>query len=149
MGFRDEDYGGRIINYILRGEVGRIGGLFEMGFLNKWDRLDLTGHYRHTETDAVSLLHVVACKGSSRANEMIDVLLANGCDINEIDNESTPVETAIAYHNFDVAAYLLSKGGKYDKNNVAAYNTVGDIDLFVALTDAIQRVGASQNLRAV
>ena len=143
MGYRDDDYGGRIINYILKGEAGRLEGLFELGFLNKWDRLDLTGHNRHSECDAVSLLHVVATKGSVRAKEVIDVLLNNGCDIDEMDSGSTPVETAIAYHHFDIAAYLLSRGGKYDRNQVAAYNTVGDVDLFVALADAIQRVPAS------
>jgi ankyrin repeat protein len=143
MRWNNDDYGGRIMNYLINGNTEMIKFLFAIDFLNKNDVLDSTGHYRHLSSEAVPFLHIVARYGCPNYMKMIDVLLQFGVDINDESNESTPTEEAIVYKNFAIAAYLMKKGGKYNIEHIRANNAISDVDLFENLEKSVSDLNNS------
>ena len=138
MRWNNDDYGGRIMNYLITGNAEMIKFLFSIGFLDKSDMLDPTGHYRHTSSDTVPFLYIIARYGCPNYMKMIDVILQFGVNINEELLGSTATEEAIVYKNFDIAAFLIQKGGKYNIENIRAYNAISDVDLFERLENEVK-----------
>lgn len=140
MRWNNDDYGGRILNYLSTGNTEMIKFLFAIDFLNKSDVLDTTGHYRHTSSDTVPFLHVIARYGCPNYMKMIDILLKFGVDINNEVDKCTATEDAIIYKNFAIAAYLMKKGGKYNFEQIRANNAISDINLFERLENEIKNL---------
>jgi hypothetical protein len=138
MRWRNEDYGGRILNYLITGNTEMIKFLFTTGFLEKSDNLDPTGNYRHNSPDAIPFLHIIAIYGCSNYMKMIDILLQFGVNVNEESYLYTATEEAIVFKNFAIAAYLLKKGGKYNIEQIRANNAISDVDLFERLENEIK-----------
>ena len=118
-----EDIGGRICEYVRTGNVPLLKSLYESGFLKVSDRFDTTGRYRHTyHYDTTTLMYFAAQFGCEQNyKEIIDLFLQYGDTPNGYakDNESydcyiSPMTEAMMYGNYDIAAYLESKGGTCD-----------------------------------
>jgi hypothetical protein len=138
MRWNNDDYGGRIMNYLITGNTEMIKFLFAIGFLDKTDMLDPTGNYRHISPDAVPLLHIIARYGCPNYMKMIDILIQFCVNINDEFSACTATEEAIVYKNFAIAAYLLKKGGKYNIEEIRANNAILDVNLFERLENTIK-----------
>jgi hypothetical protein len=125
------NFGGRILNHIVNGNVSVIKILLEIGFLNVNDHFDITKE--------PTLLHVIARYGCAKYKDMIDLLLQYGINIDK-PSTSSVVSQAIIFKNFAIAAYIYSKGGIFDRNEVNIYNTISDVDLFEHFNYEISRL---------
>ena len=91
----------------IMGDIVILRTLFDCGFLKGNDVIR-----------ELPLLYFVARFNCSNYKEIIDLLIKNNADINSQYTWSYPVNEAIHYKNYDVAAYIYSKGGKYIEEEV-------------------------------
>jgi len=90
------------------GDIVTLRTLFDCGFLKGNDVIK----------ELPLLYFVVRFNCSKNYKEIIDLLIKNNADINSQYTWSYPVNEAILYKNYDVAAYIYSKGGKYIEEEV-------------------------------
>ena len=132
----------RIIQYINAGDVYTIRTLLNLGALTINDTFDIRGRKQRSNSDSVNMIEIVARNNCAKYGEVIDLLLDFGCDINK-GNENTPLETAILYKNFDVAAYIEKRGGTFDMIKIKSYDTISDMDLLLGLNTAREKLAAT------
>ena len=116
----DSGLPGRVIESLHSGHVELIQTLFDCDFLKATDTFDLTGSNRHTSSDAVSMLHIIARRPCPDYKYLIDTLLNNKVPLDD-GMPLTPLEEAIQNKNFPTAAYLESKGATYCLEEVANF----------------------------
>lgn len=106
------DFTLRITKQIFKGNVDMIKDLLDVGFL-------LPEHTFHGKNNTqISILQYVAETNPPCATAMIDMLLSHGYKVDD-GIWRTPLEHAIIYGHFNIAAYLQSKGGTYTIENVS------------------------------
>jgi hypothetical protein len=111
------DIGGRICHYIYIGDLKTLLSLFNCGFLKGDDTL----HFTESEIiyDSIPLIHCVArynCLNNYK--EILDLLIEKGADINSNYTWCLPMTEALVNHNYNIAAYLESKGAKYEIDDI-------------------------------
>jgi ankyrin repeat protein len=132
----------RIIQYINFGDIYAIRSLLNLGALTINDTFDIRGCAHHSNFEAVNMIEIVALNNSVKYAKIIDLLLDYGCDINK-GNDNTPLETAILYKNFDVAAYIEKRGGTFDMIKIKSYDAISDTDLLLGLNTAREKLAAT------
>ena len=106
------DFTMRITKQIFKGNVEMIKDLLDIGFL-------LPDHsFQGRDNTQATLLQLVAEMNPPCASAMIDMLLSYGLHV-DFGILCTPMEHAIRHHNFNIAAYLQSKGGTYTIENIS------------------------------
>jgi len=88
------------------------------------------------------MIEIVARNNCAKHGKVIDLLLDFGGDINK-GNGNTPLETAILYKNFDVAAYIEKRGGTFDMIKIKSYDAISDTDLLLGLKTAREKLAAN------
>ena len=126
----------RIIQYINVGDVYTIRTLLNIGVITIHDTFEIREHKNFGQ---INMLEIIALNNCAKYAKMIDLLLDFGCDINK-GNGNTPLETAILYKNFDVAAYIEKKGGKFDMMIIKSYDTISDTDLLLGFKIAQEKL---------
>ena len=131
--YKDDDLGGRIMNYVVSGNVDMIKGLLELKFLNpQYDTFNYTGSTNHHNAgDLYLLLELLAAQYETIPNykDMIDLLLRHGNHVDDHADAITPLELALIHKNFPVAAYLMSKGGTYNIEEIADFSKAVGVDV--------------------
>ena len=159
--YRD-DFGGRIMNYILTGNVAIMKSLLEIKFLDpQYDTFDFTGGnagnpedpygraIRECLTsggeDSYLLLELIADQNGPIPNykEMIDLILSHGAHVDDHAGAITPLEFAIIKQNIPVAAYLMSKGGTYNIEEIKDFCDSVKIDLVAMMNEEYAKLVAS------
>lgn len=131
---RDDDLNCRVLNYLENGNIAMIKKLFEIGFLRHDDTFDITGRgIRGNPEDSETMMHIIARYETPNYKNLIDILLDYGANVND-GNICTPLQTAIIYQNYSTAAYLMTKGGEYDIEQVESYSKLAKIDLIKEVT---------------
>ena len=129
--YRD-DFGGRIMNYIVTGNVDIFKTLLEIKFLHpQYDTFDFTGGNTGNPEDSYLMLELIADQNEAIPNykEMIDLVLLNGAHVDDHAGPITPLEFALIRKNFAVAAYLMSKGGTYNIEEIADFSKGVGVDV--------------------
>ena len=132
----------RIIQYINVGDVYTIRTLLNLGALTINDTFDISGRKQRSSSDSVNMIEIVARNNCAKYGKVIDLLLDFGSDINK-GNGNTPLETAILYKNFDVAAYIEKRGGTFDMIKIKSYDAISDTDLLLGLKTAREKLAAN------
>ena len=107
----------RICQYIYIGDLKILKTLFDCGFLKGNDMLNLTD--KDAKYYSIPLIYFVArynCLNNYK--EIIDLLIEKGADINSGYTWSHPMTEALLNHNYNIAAYLESKGAKYEMDDM-------------------------------
>lgn len=124
---------GRIINYILKGNVEMIKSLLEIKFLDpQYDVLNTVAKKSsNNPEDHHLILEVIAKQYEPIPNykEMIDLILSHGSHVDDHADAITPLEQAIVHQNYPVAAYLQMKGGTFNLEEINAFSESVHIDL--------------------
>ena len=124
---------GRILSYILKGNVEMIKALLDIKFLDlQYDTFNTVGRQSSNKPeDHHLILEVIAKQYSPIPNykEMIDLILANGSHVDDHSDAITPLEQAIIHQNYPVAAYLQLKGGTFNLEEINAFSESVHIDL--------------------
>lgn len=123
---------GRLLSYILKGNVEMIKALLELKFLDlQYDTFSTVGGSSNNPEDHHLMLEVIAKQYAPIPNykEMIDLILANGSHVDDHSDAITPLEQAIIHQNYPVAAYLQLKGGTFNLDEINAFSTSVQIDL--------------------
>ena len=125
---------GRILSYILKGNVEMIKALLDIKFLDlQYDTFNTVGGKQSSNNpeDHHLILEVIAKKYQPIPNykEMIDLILANGSHVDDHSDAITPLEQAIIHQNYPVAAYLQLKGGTFNLEEINAFSESVQIDL--------------------
>jgi len=106
------DFTLRITKQIFKGNVDMIKDLLDIGFL-------LPEHTFHGKNNTqITILQYVAETNPPCATAMINMLLSHGFKVDS-GIWCTPLEHAIRHGNFNIAAYLQSKGGTYSIEDVS------------------------------
>lgn len=123
---------GRLLSYILKGNVEMIKALLELKFLDlQYDTFSTVGGSSNNPEDRHLMLEVIAKQYAPIPNykEMIDLILSNGSHVDDHSDAITPLEQAIIHQNYPVAAYLQLKGGTFNLDEINAFSTSVQIDL--------------------
>jgi hypothetical protein len=135
--YRD-DFGGRIVNYIVTGNVAIIKALLEIKFLHpQYDTFDFTGGNTGNPEDSYLILELIADQNGPIPNykEMIDLILSHGAHVDDHSGPITPLEFALIKQNIPVAAYLMSKGGTYNIEEIKDFCDSVKIDLVAMMNE--------------
>jgi len=123
---------GRLLSYILKGNVDMIKSLIDIKFLNiQYDTFSTVGGSSNNPEDHHLMLEVIAKQYGPIPNykEMIDLILSNGSHVDDHSDAITPLEQAIIHQNYPVAAYLQLKGGTFNLEEINAFSESVHIDL--------------------
>jgi hypothetical protein len=120
------------MNYIVTGNVDIFKTLLEIKFLHpQYDTFDFTGGNTGNPEDSYLMLELIADQNEAIPNykEMIDLILLNGAHVDDHAGPITPLEFALIRKNFAVAAYLMSKGGTYNIEEIADFSKGVGVDV--------------------
>ena len=120
------------MNYIVTGNVAIVKTLLEIKFLHpQYDTFDFTGGNTGNPEDSYLMLELIADQNEAIPNykEMIDLFLSHGGDVDDHAGPITPLEFALIRKNFAVAAYLMSKGGTYNIEEIADFSKGLGVDV--------------------
>ena len=133
-----DDFGGRIMNYIVTGNVAIVKTLLEIKFLHpQYDTFDFTGGNTGNPEDSYLMLELIADQNEATPNykEMIDLVLSHGAHVDDHAGPITPLEFALIRKNFAVAAYLMSKGGTYNIEEIADFSKGVGVDVVAEMNE--------------
>ena len=130
---------GRILTYIVNGNLDMIKSLLELKFLDlQYDTFNTMGsNSNENPEDRHMLLEVIAMQSVAipRYKEMIDLILSHGSHVDDHANAITPLQLAIVHQNYKVAAYLQLKGGTFNLEEINAFSESVRVNLLENLKE--------------
>lgn len=144
--YNNDDLSGRIMNYIVTGNVSIIKTLLEIKFLDpQYDTFDYTGGNTRNPEDLYLMLELIASQNEAIPNykEMIDLILSHGAHVDDHADAITPLELAIINKNLSVAAYLMHKGGTYNIEEIKDFCDSVKIDLVAKMNEEYAKLSPS------
>ena len=134
------------MNYIVTGNVAIVKTLLEIKFLHpQYDTFDFTGGNTGNPEDSYLMLELIADQNEAIPNykEMIDLFLSHGGHVDDHAGPITPLEFALIRKNFAVAAYLMSKGGTYNIEEIADFSKGVGVDVVAEMNAEYAKLKAA------
>ena len=138
--YNNDNLGGRIMNYIVTGNVSMMKTLLEIKFLDP--QYDAFNHMSNNPEDSYLMLELIASQNEAIPNyrEMIDLILSHGAHVDDHADAITPLELALIHQNIPVAAYLMHKGGTYNIEEIKDFCNSVKIDLVAKMNEEYTKI---------
>ena len=140
--YNNDNLGGRIMNYIVTGNVSMMKTLLEIKFLDpQYDAFNDDMGNNNPE-DLYLMLELIASQNEVIPNyrEMIDLILSHGAHVDDHADAITPLELALIHQNIPVAAYLMHKGGTYNIEEIKDFCDSVKIDLVAKMNEEYAKI---------